>query len=213
MIPIPDNLELFVAAAFILHITPGPAVLYIVTRSVDRGRRAGVASAAGIAVGGSLHVAAAALGLSAILATSAAAFTIVKYVGGAYLVYLGVRTLFGHEGGARLTPFRNGSHWQDFRHGIVVNALNPKTALFFLAFLPQFVDVSRGAVTLQFLFLGGLFVVMGSVSDTVYGLLAGTIGYRLKESPVFLSVKRYVAGTIYIALGLAAAFAHPSESE
>jgi len=203
----PGRLGLFLAAATILLLTPGPAVLYIVARSVHQGRLAGLVSVAGIAVGTLVHVLAAALGLSALLASSAVAFSMLRYAGAAYLIYLGLRQLLRRESvdapqDAPPDPLR-----RIFVNGIFVNVLNPKTALFFLAFLPQFVDVSRGSVTLQLLVLGLIFAVMGMASDGMYALLAGTARGWLKGSRGFLRVQRYVSGSVYVGLGLAAAFA------
>ena len=159
MLPLPDatSLGIFVVAALVLLLTPGPAVLYIVARSIDQGRRAGLVSMLGVHAGTLVHVAAAAAGVSALLAASAAAFSAVKYLGAAYLVYLGIRKLLDHDGGGDSrgegTCLRRA-----FLDGVVVNVLNPKTALFFLAFLPQFADVSRGQVGAQILGLGAIFL-------------------------------------------------------
>jgi threonine/homoserine/homoserine lactone efflux protein len=201
-------LTLFLAAAVILLVTPGPAVLYIVARSVDQGRTAGLVSTLGIGVGTLFHVAAAALGVSALLVSSALAFDVVKYLGAAYLVFLGVRRLADREAveAPRAAPGRR-SLWRIFSEGVVVNVLNPKTALFFLAFLPQFVDASRGSPAAQVLALGGIFVTLGIVSDGLWALLAGTLGGWLKGNLRYLRVQRYVAGGTFIALGLATALA------
>jgi threonine/homoserine/homoserine lactone efflux protein len=207
MLPLPDgaNLGIFVAAALLLLLTPGPAVLYIVARSVDQGRRAGLVSMLGVHAGTLVHVAAAAAGLSALLAASATAFSVVKYLGAAYLVYLGVRRLLDRsvpgEGASR--PARRLR--RDFVDGIVVNVLNPKTALFFLAFLPQFADVSRRHVGAQILALGLLFVLLGLCTDGLYALGAGTAAQWLRGNPRFLASERWVSGGMYIGLGVAAA--------
>lgn len=200
-----STLMFFITMSMALLITPGPAVLYIVTRSIDQGRMAGIVSALGIGTGTMVHVAAAALGLSAILVSSALAFSVVKYLGAAYLIYLGIRTF--RERSDQEQPELNGqtSLARIFNQGVVVNILNPKVALFFFAFLPQFVDPNNGTVALQVLFLGMLFVVLGILSDTIYALLAGTAGNWLKSSAAFLRGQRYFAGTIYVALGLATA--------
>jgi threonine/homoserine/homoserine lactone efflux protein len=202
---LPARLPLFILSALVLLLTPGPAVLYIVTRSVDQGRRAGMASVLGVELGNSVHVLAATLGLSAILLTSATAFSIVKYAGAAYLVYLGVRTLLRPAEVRAIQTAAPKDLGHTFRQGVVVATLNPKTALFFLAFLPQFVDASNGSVSLQFLFLGFLFVAMAVTTDSLYALLSGAAGGLLRRSVWFLRFQRYVAGTIYIGLGLAAA--------
>lgn len=192
-------------ATLALVLVPGPAVLYIITRSVNQGRRAGLASAAGIATGGLVHVAGAALGLSALLASSAAAFSLVKYAGAAYLVYLGVRTLLSAPSTLEtLVPQRSAIH-RLYTQGIVVQAFNPKVALFFLAFLPQFIDPHRGSVVAQSLILGAMFVLVGLCTDSTYALVAGTLGDWLKQQRGFTTVQRYVAGTIFVGLGLTTA--------
>jgi threonine/homoserine/homoserine lactone efflux protein len=194
-------------AAIVLLVTPGPAVLYIVARSMEQGRLAGLVSALGVHVGTLVHVAAAALGVSALLVSSAFAFNVVKYLGALYLVYIGVRKLLGRDqaaGGPALAPR---SLRQLFAQGVVVNILNPKTALFFLAFLPQFVDVTRGAVGLQILVLGMVFVALGVLSDGLYAVAAGTAGAWLKREGRFLRAERYVSGSVFVGLGVTAALA------
>ena len=201
------SLPLFVIASAVLLITPGPAVLYIIARSVDQGRRAGLVSVCAIEVGNFMHVIAATLGLSALLLSSALAFTMVKYLGAAYLVYLGLRKLFTRAA-ARVTADRRPKRLRKvFTQGVVVAALNPKTALFFVAFLPQFIDPAQGAVAGQMLILGSLFVMMAVISDSLYALLAGTVGHWLKSSSSVLRAERYIVGSLYIGLGLTAAFA------
>ena len=205
--PETSMLGLFVAAAVVLLITPGPAVLYIVTRSVEQGRLAGLVSALGVHVGTLVHVAAAALGVSALLVSSALAFDIVKYLGAMYLVYIGVRKLIGWDrasGGRVIAPRSLG---RLFAQGVVVNVLNPKTALFFLAFLPQFVDVSKGVVGVQILVLGMIFVVLGVLSDGLYAIAAATAGGWLKRDGRVLRAERYVGGTVFVGLGVTAALA------
>jgi threonine/homoserine/homoserine lactone efflux protein len=200
------TLGLFVAAAAILLITPGPAVLYIVARSVEHGRAAGIVSALGIQVGTLFHVAAAAFGVSAILVSSALAFSVLKYVGAAYLIYLGVRTLARKETEAAPdVPPRERSLLRIFVQGVVVNVLNPKTALFFLAFLPQFVNPARGAVAAQVLLLGLVFVFLGAFTDGTWALLAGSASGFLRNHAGFRRGQRYVAGTLYLGLGIATA--------
>jgi threonine/homoserine/homoserine lactone efflux protein len=203
----PDTSKLlfFIIAAQLLLIVPGPAVLYIVARSIDQGRMAGIVSVLGIGVGTLFHVAAAALGLSALLVSSALAFNVVKYVGAAYLIYLGLRRLFERtevEPTERPEPQKL-SHI--FYQGVVVNLLNPKTALFFFAFLPQFIDPAKGNVAWQTLFLGILFVTLSICSDSVWALLAGTVGRWLKGNWHFLMAQRYFAGSVFIFLGMTTA--------
>ena len=209
MIPTPDptSLGIFVLAALALLLTPGPAVLYIVARSIDQGRRAGLVSMLGVHTGTLVHVAAAAAGLTALLAASAAAFSTVKYLGAAYLVYLGIRKLLDRApdaGGRQAGGPRLGRAFLD---GVVVNVLNPKTALFFLAFLPQFVDVARGHVGTQILVLGGLFVSLGLITDGSYALTAGSAAQWLRRHQRFVTGERWVSGGMYIGLGVAAAVA------
>ena len=201
------NLSIFLLAALILLITPGPAVLYIVTRSLDHGRLAGFVSVLSIEVGNFVHVLAATLGLSAILVSSATAFSIVKYLGAAYLVYLGVRRILARDTSHEPTTLRHQRLIHIFRQGVLVAILNPKTALFFFAFLPQFVDSTKGSFTLQLLTLGCLFVLMAIVTDSLYALLAGTVGQWLKSSRSFMHFERYLVGTVYIGLGVIAALA------
>ena len=200
------NLALFIPAAIVLIVTPGPVVLYIVTRSVDQGRKAGLVSVLGSEIGNLCHVAAAALGLSAILLSSTLAFDIVKYLGAAYLIYLGIRKLLSSDKIADQTARRD-TLGRIFLQGIVVAVLNPKTALFFFAFLPQFVDSSKGAVTLQILFLGIIMVTLAIISDTIYALMAGTLGRWLRGNLRYLRFQRYFSGTVYIGLGVTAALA------
>ena len=210
VIPSAASLGLFVGAAAVLLIVPGPAVLYIVGRSMEQGRRAGLVSVLGIHAATLVHVSAAVLGLSALLASSATAFSIVKYAGAAYLVWLGLRKLFGpaEATGASGEAPRRG-HARLFRDGFVVNLLNPKTAIFFLAFLPQFVDLGRGHAAMQIAFLGLLFGLLGLVSDGCYALAAGAAGEWLKNSRAYVKVERYVSGLLMIGLGMTAAFAGP----
>ena len=205
-----SNLPVFLLAAFILLLTPGPAVLYIIARSMDQGRLAGFVSVLSIEVGNSFHVLAAALGLSAILMSSALAFTVVKYLGAAYLVYLGLRRLFTRDQTREIASFQPQSLKRIFSQGVLVAILNPKTALFFLAFLPQFVDPSTGSVTVQLLTLGGMFVMMAIMTDGMYALLASTTGGWLKRNQSFLRAEHYVVGSVYIGLGVTAALAHNS---
>ena len=189
-----------------LLLTPGPAVLYIVTRSVDQGRRAGLVSVLGVHAGTLVHVTAAAAGLSAVLVASATAFSAVKYLGAAYLIYLGVRQLCSRIDTATApatTPVRLSGAFVD---GFVVNVLNPKTALFFLAFLPQFVTVSRGAVPAQIAALGVVFCALGLVTDGLYALTAGSAAHWLRARRGVALTRRWIPGTMYIGLGLVTAF-------
>jgi len=208
VLPAPASIGLFAIAALALLLIPGPAVLYIVSRSLEQGRIAGLVSNLGIHAGTMVHVVAASLGLSALLMTSALAFAAVKYLGAAYLIWIGLRRIFGPEAAPDATrgAVRRG-HLQLVRDGFIVNLLNPKTALFFLAFLPQFADVSRGHVATQIAFLGLLFVALGLVTDSCYALVAGTAGDWIKRKHGPLRFERYVTGVVMIGLGVTAAFA------
>jgi threonine/homoserine/homoserine lactone efflux protein len=195
---------LFCAASLALAVVPGPAVLYIVAQSVDQGRLAGLVSALGICVGALVHVLAATVGLSSLLASSATAFAIVKYAGAAYLVVLGIRRLLTRETFEDDVQRAPRPHRRLFTDGVVVNVLNPKTALFFIAFLPQFVDPDAGTATLQIFGLGLLFSAIALTSDSLWALAAGTAGAWLKRSRWYLGLKRWVTGTVLVALGLSA---------
>jgi threonine/homoserine/homoserine lactone efflux protein len=199
------SLGVFVVAAVLLLVTPGPAVLYIVARSIHEGRRAGLVSVLGVHTGTLGHVAGAAAGLSALLAASATAFTVVKYLGAAYLIYLGVRRLLDRTIATAPGEVPRISLRRAYLDGVVVNVLNPKTALFFLAFLPQFVDAERGQIGAQILGLGLLFVALGLVSDGFYALGAGSAAQWLRARPVFLARGRWMSGGMYIGLGVVAA--------
>jgi len=196
-----STIELFAVASVALLLIPGPAVLYIVTQSAEQGRSAGLASVAGIHIGTLVHILAAAIGLSALILASAVAFSVVKFAGAAYLVYLGVRKLLERGSASDAEPLRAPLR-RVFARGAVVNVLNPKTALFFLAFLPQFVDTDRGAVWSQVVVLGLVFVALGLISDSVYALVGDAVGSLLRRRAM-----RRVSGTIYIGLGAVAAFA------
>jgi threonine/homoserine/homoserine lactone efflux protein len=203
MIP-PEKLALFVASSLALLVVPGPAVLYIVTRSLSQGRAAGLVSMLGVNSGALLHTVAAALGLSAILVSSALAFSVVKYAGAAYLIYLGIRQFFT-KGALENIELKQDSLSRIFTQGIVVSVLNPKLALFFFAFLPQFVDPTRGNVALQMLGLGLLFVALAACSDGLYAMLSSSLGRWLQKNPRFASRQKYVTGSVYVGLGVTAA--------
>lgn len=205
--PEPSALLLFVAATVAMLVVPGPAVLFIVTRSVAQGRSAGLVSVLGVHAGSVVHVAFAALGVSALLYASATAFTAVKYAGAAYLVLLGVRKLLSRGGGEEPAAAQAAPRARLFGQGVVVNVLNPKTALFFLAFLPQFANPARGPIALQILALGCLFIALGLVSDTSYALLAGTLAGRLRRVRRARLALDRSSGVVFIGLGAAAALA------
>jgi len=198
----PDSaaFAVFLTAAVILALTPGPGIFYVLARSLQGGRRIGLASAFGTALGGLVHVAAAALGLSALLATSALAFSVVKYAGAAYLLYLGIRTLLQREAppvGVAGPPARSRPA---FYQGIATEVLNPKTALFFLAFIPQFIN-PHGLVLVQFLLLGSISVLLNTSADLVVVALAGPIGRRLQTRPRFRRGQQMFSGCMLLGLG------------
>jgi threonine/homoserine/homoserine lactone efflux protein len=208
--PETSTLALFAVAAVTLLVIPGPAVLYIVTRSVDQGRAAGLASVCGVHVGTLVHVAAAALGLSALLVSSATAYDTVRWLGAAYLVWLGVRRLMAHDEPSAPASDPRASRLglgRIFAQGVVVNVLNPKTALFFLAFLPQFVDTSRGSVPFQVVVLGVAFVLLGLLSDGAYAMAASTGAGWLRRRPGVARASRLVSGGVLISLGVTTALA------
>jgi threonine/homoserine/homoserine lactone efflux protein len=205
--PDSSTLLLFAAAALALIVVPGPAVLYIVAQSIDRGRLAGFVSALGIAVGGLVHVTAAAIGLSSLLVSSATAFSVVKYAGAAYLIGLGLHTLVVRRDERPVEVTRERRLRRRFLQGVVVNVLNPKTALFFFAFLPQFVDPDKGSAALQLGVLGLVFVALAVVCDSVWALAAGTASDRLRGNRRFLAVQRYVSGSVFVGLGALTAVA------
>ena len=195
---------LFLTAAVLLAVAPGPGMLYVLARCLAGGKREGVLSALGTFLGGMVHVFAAALGISIILAKSAAAFAVVKYVGAAYLCFLGVRMIFDARRESStaveiqqdVRPARN-PLWQ----GVATEVFNPKTALFFLSFIPQFVDRSHGHVFLQFVTLGTISVVMNTTADLIVIALAGPLGERIRSSAKFRRRQRTLTGAIMIGLG------------
>jgi threonine/homoserine/homoserine lactone efflux protein len=202
---IPSTFPLFLAGALILLVIPGPAVFYTLSRTIGQGRKAGVVSAAGVAVGSLFHAAAAALGLSAILVSSARAFHAVQFAGALYLIFLGVRVLLSREDAQLTSAASTHSLRRVFSQGILVNLLNPKTALFFLAFLPQFVDTARGHIPSQIFFLGGSFALLGLCSDSCWVMLAGTLASRLRGSLRWRRAQKNISGGALIALGIATA--------
>lgn len=199
------TLILFAAAAAALVFTPGPNTLYVIARSVEQGRTAAIVSCLGVEVGTMLHVAAAALGVSALLASSAAAFAVLKYAGAAYLLFVGLKTLLAKGEAVAASTVRGGSLRRAFCQAVLVNVLNPKSAIFFLAFMPQFVDPRRGSAAAQILVFGAVVVVLGFTSGSLYSLLAGSVAGALRGSRRLVRAQRYFAGGIYIALGAATA--------
>jgi len=206
-VPDVSHIGVFIGAAIALLLTPGPAVLYIVTRSVEQGRAAGLVSVVGICSGTLVHVVAATLGLSALLVSSARAFTTVRYAGAAYLIVLGIQTLARRPPPVADIAIERAALRSVFTQGVIVNVLNPHTALFFFAFLPQFVNPSRGHVPAQMLALGLLFVGLSATTDSGWAIAAGTAGDWIRRHPRFTAGQRYVTGGALIGLGAAAAFA------
>jgi len=203
---------LFIATALALLAIPGPAVLYVVGRSIDQGRTAGLASVLGITTGTIVHITAATVGLSSLVLASKVAFDAVRYVGAAYLVLLGIRRLLmrGAEEAAGGRPPRTLRRL--YTQGLVVNLLNPKTIVFIFAFIPQFVDVGAGHVWLQILLLGLTFAGLGLASDSLYAVVAGTVADRVRGTPLVARVERWFGGTVLIGLGVAAALVAPHRS-
>jgi threonine/homoserine/homoserine lactone efflux protein len=211
MLPVvfPDSgtVWVFCLTAVALLVIPGPAVLYVVVQGAEQGRRVGLASVLGIHLGTLVHVAAATVGLSALIVASSLAFNAVKFAGAVYLIFIGVRKLLGRDE-PRLEPGRQKvSYRRAFMRGAVVNVLNPKTALFFLALLPQFIHTDRGGVWSQALLLGLVFVGLGLVTDSLYALAAGTVGGFLRRRR---RAMRYGSGLVFVGLGAAAALAKRS---
>ena len=194
----------FAIASLALLVIPGPAVLYVINRSISDGRSTALAAVAGLEIGNFMHVIAATVGLSAVIAASATAFSVVKWIGAGYLIYIGLRTVsrkpasFNQE--QKSLPRR-----KSFTQGIVVNTSNPKVALFFLSFLPQFIDTEKGSAALQSLILGSLFVAIGLCTDGLYAFLASALRSTLLRGKSLPFVQRYVAGSVFVLLGVIAA--------
>jgi threonine/homoserine/homoserine lactone efflux protein len=200
-----SGLVIFVTAGLALNLTPGPDMIYCATRSVGQGRAAGVVSALGVATGALVHTTAAIVGLSALLVYSSTAFLVVKYAGAVYLAYLGVKMILSGRGGSALEQLPPASLWRVYRQGAFTNILNPKVALFFMSFLPQFVDPSRGSVALQILALALAFNFTGTTVNAMVGLLFGSVGNWLEKKPAFWRWQRRLTGSILVGLGLSLA--------
>jgi threonine/homoserine/homoserine lactone efflux protein len=200
-----SQLYLFLGATLALLLVPGPAVLYITARSANQGRLAGLVSVLAIETANFLQAVAATLGLSAILLSSALAFDVVKYLGAAYLIYLGVRKLLTREEETTNGDIKPESLSRIYWQGFVINMLNPKTALFYFAFLPQFVDPAKGNVTAQTLLLGAIFVGMAFITDSLYAVLASSLAERLRGNLHYQKGQRYFAGLVYVGLGITTA--------
>lgn len=200
-----SQLILFTGAALALLLIPGPAVLYITARSASQGRVAGLISVLAIESANFIQAVAAALGLSAILLSSALAFDVVKYLGAAYLIYLGIRKLMSSDETLENEDVKQDSLSRVYWQGFAINLLNPKTALFFFAFLPQFIDPAKGNVIGQNLLLGAIFVGMALVTDSLYALLASSLAGKLAGNKGFQKGQRYFAGLVYVGLGITTA--------
>ncbi len=209
MLPDTQTLAVFLAATLMLNFTPGPDMLYVIANSVGRGQKAGVVSALGIGGGSIVHTLAAAVGLSALLMSSALAYDAIRYGGAAYLLYLGFKTITGKGVSIPTQRLKEERLLRIFRQGVATNVLNPKVALFFLAFIPQFVDPSRGSVVLQFLLLGTLFNCSGTLVNTGVALAAGFVGNRLSTSAGFSRAQQWFTGSVFMALGARIALAGP----
>ncbi len=200
-----SQLSLFIAASLALLLVPGPAVLYITARNANQGRLAGIVSVLAIETANFLQAVAATLGLSAILLSSALAFDLVKYLGAGYLIYLGIRKLLVPDEKTESGEIKSESLSRIYWQGFLINLLNPKTALFFFAFLPQFVNPARGNVTAQTLLLGVVFVSLAIVTDSLYALLASSLADRLRGNRHYMKGQRYFAGFVYVGLGITTA--------
>jgi threonine/homoserine/homoserine lactone efflux protein len=203
--PEPTTLLLFAGAALALLVVPGPSVIYIVTRGIHQGRAAALVSVVGVTTATLVHTVFAAAGLSAILASSSVAFSVVKYAGSAYLVYLAVRTWLDRSEEQLERPRPTADLRRVYLEGFLVNLLNPKTALFILALLPQFVDPARGATGVQILVLGVILASLGLLSDGTYALASGSIGSWLRRRRSIAGIQRRVSAAIYAALGIGTA--------
>ncbi|MXQ55247.1 LysE family translocator [Shimazuella alba] len=209
-----STIWLFAVSAAALLIIPGPAVLYIMARSINQGKKAGLVSVLGVTLGGSAHVLAGALGVSAILMTSVTAFHLVKYLGAAYLIYLGCKTLLfsSNSTTSEIPKSPRKKLTKILYQSVLVEVMNPKTALFFLAFFPQFISTSAGSVPVQFLLLGTIFIILAFINDGLYALLAASIRNRMIGSKDSSKLINQIIGYLYIVLGLFSAFASPSKS-
>lgn len=207
LLPDSSALVLFLVATVTLNLTPGPDMLYVVANSVGGGRKAGVISALGIGAGTVVHTFAAALGLSALLMSSAVLYDVFRYVGAAYLIYMGVRFLGSKSTFARSVQQSQVPLFSTFRRGVATNVLNPKVAIFFLAFLPQFVDPARGSAIWQFILLGTIFNTSGTMVNTIVALVSGRLGNWIGSRPALSRAQQWFTGSVFMALGARIALA------
>ncbi|MGB5975409.1 MAG: LysE family translocator [Nodosilinea sp.] len=203
----PTSFSLFLAAVAVITITPGPDTFYVLGRSLEQGRLAGMISSLGIFVGNLGHTTAAAVGLSALLMTSALAFNIVKYAGAAYLVYLGIQAILNRSHGSALPTAPRASLIKIFLQAILTNLLNPKAALFFLAFIPQFIDPAAGPMALQTLRLGVIVAATSSLWLALIAAMVATAGQNLSHHPKAIALQRWITGSLFVGLGLRLAIA------
>ena len=192
----------FFAAAFLLNIAPGPDMLYVIGRSIGQGRRAGTVSALGVFVGCLVHIFVAAVGLAALLRSSPVAYSIVRYAGAAYLVYLGVRVLLERSSTLEAPEVQSAPLGRIFTQGVVTNVLNPKVALFFLAFLPQFIQPQRGSVALQIIVLGLIFDVGGTLVNLAVAQAGGRLGDAIKRHSGLARLQKWFTGAVFVGLGM-----------
>jgi threonine/homoserine/homoserine lactone efflux protein len=200
--PSTHNIVLFMVSALALNLSPGPSILYILSRSIGQGREAGLLSVFGLATATLIHAVAMALGLSTLFLYSPLAFAVVKYLGAAYLIYLGIGALLSRgtlQPVAAAAPLSRGAI---YRQGVVTDLLNPKVALFFIAFLPQFVDPAAGSPTMQILFFGLLFHITGVPVNLMVALAGGRLAKLLARRPGWARVQNWVTGTVLVGLGL-----------
>jgi threonine/homoserine/homoserine lactone efflux protein len=197
----PTHFLVFLTAAILLAIVPGPGMLYVLARTLAGGRREGLLSSLGTFLGGMVHVFAAAAGISIILAKSALAFSFVKYLGAAYLCFLGIRMLVDARRDEAISCIAESRPKNPFWQGVMTEVLNPKTALFFLSFIPQFVNHADGHVFAQFVLLGAISVTLNTAADIIVTLLAGPLGRRIRESAIFRRRQRTMTGMVMIGLG------------
>jgi threonine/homoserine/homoserine lactone efflux protein len=198
-----ENFWVFALTGLLLNLTPGNDMLYVIARSSGQGTRAGIISALGIGAGCIVHILAAVIGLSALIAQSALAFDVIKYAGAAYLIYLGIRSVISKKHSIKINRgLQKLSYRKIFWQGFITNVLNPKVALFFLAFLPQFINIHKGSTSLQILFLGSWFDVVGTLVNILVALLFGKIGAWLSQSPGFVQWQERITGVILIGLGI-----------
>lgn len=205
MFPTTQTLMVFAASTFVLLVIPGPSVVYVMTRSIEQGRRAGLMAMLGLESGAFIHAVVAATGLASVLAASPTAFAVIRWTGAAYLVYLAVRQFRAHPRSADVTSTPSvSSGWRLYRDGVLVDLLNPKTCIFFVAFLPQFVDASRGSAEGQMMTLGICFVVLAAMCDGAYALVSGGLGGRIRRSNRLSGRVNRATSGVYVVLAAVA---------